>query len=226
MLDQAQKLGANALDLIEAKGRLLARDLEVMATVLALHIAALTVGVLGLLVVVGGVTVWVAQMLGAAAALCLLGGVLILAATVLVIAVRWRVGSAPRPTRDELQTAADEARAKLTNPVSDGKGSGGGLSDIAASAIKTIAEHPDAAAGGAFALVSLLGPRRALRVLSGLTAVMAFIGSIMRTIGAAHSGLGEMSATRKAPETAEPADAPSNGVHKSGADAREFARRA
>lgn len=221
MLDQAQKLGANMLDLIEAKARLFARDLEQTGKMAAALAIALGIAILGFLALASGVMVWASQILGAASALSLLGGVLLLSAALIVVAVRWRVGITPRPTRAELQRAADEARERLAHPSAGEGGSTSNLTDVASTVIKNVAANPGAAAGGVFALVSLLGPKRVLRVVGGLSAVIGFLISLLRAVRAAQSGL---DAVMSESAGGNGAAASSNGVNRSRKHSPESSR--
>jgi hypothetical protein len=176
MLQRFGEVSANIADLLEAKSRLLARDAERAGVRLGVSIFAGCLGVLGLVALFGAITIVIAEAIGTAGALALAGvaatalGVGVLAAT------RWAEGRSGRRSRAELEREAAEHLERLIDPGDDDEASP--IAGIASDIVGAITRHPNIAAGAAFAVLAVFGPRRVCRAASEAAAAVNVAASV------------------------------------------------
>lgn len=200
MLWRLKELLDGGGELIRAEAELAMNRLKRGLLAAVLLFAALAVAVLGLGVLLAGLTTALAAQTGWIIALCLVGSVLF----VLALLAAWPALNTLRNPflRDELSThpviRAAESRHQMADAVNPHvskeeaqglppprKGSEGFPQDFDGmknAAVDFVSKHPAAVAGGAFLFLSLVGPFRTLRMVSRGLAVASLASSVIEAV--------------------------------------------
>ena len=191
MLEMLMNIGTSALDLVEVRARLFVRDLERAGALILAYACAALLGVAGVLTLLGALLVWMAQVLGLAPALGILGASLIGVAGVAILVIRGRLDKSGRPSREELEQRVETLKETLADGGADSKDSSedSQFASLAAAAFEKITKHPEAAAGGLFAIVSLFGPFRLIRMMGKASAAASVIAFASNLVDKAQAGM-------------------------------------
>lgn len=201
MLWRFRDLFGGGQDLLRAEAQLAVRKVRRSLVAAGLLAFAAGVALIGLLILLAGVGIVLARELGWVASLGVIGGGLLFVGlgAVFIIAERLRdlgePASGPGPkekarqSKEQMSDAVDPSVSKEeAHPEASGPGAGArspddgdgrSLEDLAAAAIDFAARNPMAVAGGAFAVASLIGPGRAVRMVSRGLTVASIAASVL-----------------------------------------------
>lgn len=184
-----------ALGLLGAQAQLLLRDLEQAAASALARLGAFVLIGVGAMVLCASLLVTLEGLYGWPAALLIVGGGITLVGVIIIIATRGgRSSGAARRSGEELAEAAASKAEALRSLAGQDDGESPGEAAQAAvigvvdDAVKAVAKNPQIIVSGAFALLAVLGPGRALRMVGKAAAAAGFAASVARTM---HSVAGD-----------------------------------
>lgn len=206
MLWRFRDLFDGGQDLLRAEAQLAVRKMRRSLAAVLLLAAASGVALIGLLTLLAGVGVALAREWGWIWSLSAIGGVLLLVGLIAsaVVAARLRAIGEPetgpgpkeraRQSKEQMSDAVDPTVSKEeAHPEAAGRNRRAGgdaardcenpLEDLKSAAIEFATKNPMAVAGAAFAAVSLVGPGRAVRMVSRGLTVASIAASVLGKLG-------------------------------------------
>lgn len=177
MLDRIADMTATLAGLFGTKARLVARDLEQAGFLLLACLIAGCCAVIGLVALLGSLIALVADHIGIPAALGIAGGVSTMLGVGIIGCIWWRVRRNARPSREDLEREADAQIARLK-----GSDAAGGADSVATEIIEALVGHPSVMASGAFATLAVLGPKRAMRIVTDAAAAANIVASVSKLV--------------------------------------------
>lgn len=217
MLESLGRIAATLTGLLGTEARLVTRDLEQAGLNAVWHLVAGLCALLGLAALLASLAIVLAALTNVPAALAIIGAIA-LGAAGLVIFLLHKPDNDPRVSRGQLDERATIHTRELTeeDPVpAPSESPAFRDAEIAAASevLRFISDHPHAIASGAFAAIAILGPRRALRVLSHATEAAGTVASITRIA----RDMAVEQAAAPPPESAAPDPAHHPAPHSNGA---------
>ena len=184
MLERLGRIAATLTGLLGTEARLVTRDLEQAGLNAVWHLVAGLCALLGLAALLASLAIVLAALTNVPAALAIIG-VIAFGAAGLVIFLLHTPDRDARATRGRLDERATIHTRELADdePAPSPTESPAFRDDevaAAADVLRFVSDHPHAVASGAFAAIAILGPRRALRVLSRATEAAGTVASITR----------------------------------------------
>lgn len=194
MLERLGTITEAATGILEAKAQLAIRDLERVGARTGAYIAGGTVMALGACIVLAGIAVLLADLVGAGPALLIVGVLALVGGFVMVRSFSpTRDTGKSRPSREELELQVQQnleaLRAATAPPPAPCDEPAKGGMPSAEEFIGAVKQNPQVLASAAFAALSILGPARSLKIL-GTTAtaagVAASIGKAVKNLRDSH----------------------------------------
>ncbi len=188
MLERIGRMVDAAIGLAQARASLIVRDLEGAGAAAAGYLAAGIIAAMGLLVLLAGLAAALARPLGWPGALGVVGGLMLVCGIGLFAGLRSRNETARRLRREielEAEQSAEVLRA-AGGPDPDkaspahGPSLAPSTSGIREAIIQTLTSNPQLVASTAFAVLSVLGPKRSLRILGTAASGAGVAASLLK----------------------------------------------
>lgn len=180
MLQRVTRFIEAAAGLFEARLLLFLRDVERLAAAAGGFAVAGIVGLAGLGLCFASMLLALAPHTGWPLAVLITGLVALLLAAVLAFLCSRLLAGGERRTRREIQAMAEACSKALRDATSPPPGSDAPKRDPIGEFLRSLAAHPQVTASTIFALSSILGVRRVVRVLGSLAAALK-LGAVFKS---------------------------------------------
>lgn len=191
MLRRLAQLALGGGGLVRAEAEIASAGLRRSLMRAALAFFAIYIALIGGLAVIAGGAILLAREAGWPVALAATGALLVVLGVIALMLIRRGLAKAIDPDSKAKEARVKAAQAKQSirdaaNPASalrddDTPGEAPDLGDLAASAAHFISKHPAGVAGAAFAVLSVVGPFRTLRLLGRAAAVASLAVSAFQS---------------------------------------------
>ena len=199
MLERIGRMADAAIGLAQARAGLIVRDVEAVGVALAGYVCAGALVALGALCLMAALATALARPLGWAGALGVVGGLMLVIGLAVLATLRSRSEAEARARQDleaEAQRNVEVLKAAGgPDPQKGGHAPGHAPANAPAPGIRgallqTLTSNPALVASSAFAVLSVLGPRRSLRMLGTAASGAGIAASLLKTLRAVHESAG------------------------------------